>query len=76
VVVHFGDGSIYPIRRGKFHSYKRAGRYKVSVKITDRAGNVTTLTTTLKIAPKPKPKPKRKGKGKGAPKPHHSRLAK
>jgi hypothetical protein len=51
VVVKWGDRSSNRIRHGKFHAYKRAGRYKLSVIVVDRAGNTTTLLRTVKIAP-------------------------
>ena len=73
VSANWGDGSVYKITHGKYHAYKRPGRYTVTVTITDRAGNSTRLVQSLRIVPKPKPKPKRKHKGK--PKPHHSRRA-
>jgi hypothetical protein len=60
VQVNWGDGSSYEIRHGKYHAYRRPGRYKITVIVKDRAGNTTTLTRGLKIAPKPKPKPKPK----------------
>jgi hypothetical protein len=64
VLVNWGDGSRYLIRHGKYHVYRRRGRYLLSVTVTDRAGNATTLTRLMRIAPKPKPKPKRKSHGK------------
>jgi hypothetical protein len=42
--------------------FTRAGRYRLTVVATDRAGNKTTVVRDLKIAPKPKPKPKKKKK--------------
>ncbi len=71
VSANWGDGSVYKITHGKYHAYRRPGRYTVTVTITDRAGNSSSLVQSLRIVPKPKPKPKRKHKGK--PKPHHSR---
>src|SRR4029077_8120093 len=42
-----------------FHSYARAGRYRITVTATDKAGNVTRVTKVIKVKPKPKPKPKK-----------------
>jgi hypothetical protein len=71
VQVKWGDGANYFIRHGKFHAYKRRGRFTVTVIVKDRAGNKTIVTQVLKITPKPKPKPKSKGK----PHKHHSTRA-
>jgi hypothetical protein len=61
VLINWGDGSSYHIRHGKFHAYERAGRYTITVVITDRAGNRVTLRDPIKIvAPKPRPKPRPK----------------
>jgi PKD domain len=73
VLVKFGDGTGYRIRRATYrhdHVYTRARLYTVTIVVQDRAGNKTTATRTIKIAPKPKPKKKKKKKGHG---PHHSR---
>lgn len=56
VVVNFGDGSKYVITHGKYHAYANPGRYRLTVTVTDRAGNSTTKTEDLVIKPKPKPK--------------------
>jgi hypothetical protein len=72
VVAGFGDGSRYTITHGKYHAYMRPGRYTVTVTVTDRAGNRTTITRTLQIKPKPKPKKKKK-KHRKAPPTHHLR---
>ena len=56
VVVKWGDGTSYHIKHGKFHIYKRAGRYKLTVTVKDRAGNTTTLVRQLKIVSATKPK--------------------
>jgi len=73
VTVNWGDGSLYTITHGKYHAYPRPGRYRVTVTITDRAGNTTRLVQSLRITLKPKPKPKPKRKGKPKPTPHHIR---
>ncbi len=57
VLIKWGDGSSYHISHGKFHAYERAGRYTITVLITDRAGNSVTLRQPVKIvAAKPRPK--------------------
>jgi hypothetical protein len=61
VLIKWGDGSSYRISHGKFHVYKRAGRYTITVVISDRAGNVTTLRRRIKLVA---PKPRRTAKGK------------
>jgi hypothetical protein len=60
VAVNWGDGSKYVIAHGKYHQYAKPGRYRLTVTVTDRAGNTTTKTEQLVIKPKPKPKPKHK----------------
>jgi hypothetical protein len=64
VFINWGDGARFHITRGKYHAYKRAGRYTIRVVVADRAGNRTTAKQTIRIAPKPKPKPKKKKKPK------------
>ncbi len=49
VLVKWGDGSRYVIRHGKFHAYKRPGRYKVTVVVKDRAGNSTVVIGYVRI---------------------------
>jgi hypothetical protein len=56
VVVNWGDGSKFVITHGKYHAYARKGRYRVTVAVTDQAGNRTTKSEELVIKPKPKPK--------------------
>jgi hypothetical protein len=65
VLVKWGDGSSYKITHGKFHAYRRSGRYKLTVIVKDRAGNTTTVTREVTIAPKPKPKRHKKQPAKG-----------
>jgi hypothetical protein len=72
VVAGFGDGSRYTITHGKYHAYKRPGRYTVTVTVTDRATNRTTITRTVQIKPKPKPK-KTKKQHRKPPPTHHRR---
>jgi hypothetical protein len=68
VLINWGDGSVYVIRHGKFHAYRRAGHYTLTATVSDRAGNVTTVSQLVIIKPKPKPKkpkPKHKPGKKG-----------
>ena len=64
VDVNWGDGHVYRIQHGKFHLYSRAGTYRLTVKLTDHAGNVATIVRHVRIVPKPKPKPKPKPRGR------------
>ncbi len=50
VLIRWGDGSSYHIGHGKFHAYRRPGRYTVTVTVTDRAGNATTVSRSIRIA--------------------------
>jgi hypothetical protein len=43
VRVRWGDGSSSRIRGGGSHVYRRRGRYRVTVAVTDRAGNSTRV---------------------------------
>jgi hypothetical protein len=61
VSVKFGDGANYVIRHGgKYHVYHRAKTYKVTITVTDRAGNTTKIMKKIKITAK-----KRKGHAHG-----------
>ena len=51
VLVRWGDGSSATVKHGKFHVYRRAGRYTVTVIVTDKAGNTTRVAEQLRIAP-------------------------
>ena len=53
VVVNWGDGNTYVIKHGKFHAYMRPGRYRLTVTLTDRAGNTTKLVQMVRIVRKP-----------------------
>jgi len=64
VTVNWGDGSKCTITRGKYHAYRRTGRYRLTITVTDKAGNRTKQTQTVQIKPKPKPKPHKKKKKK------------
>ncbi len=58
VVVHWGDHTKADvIAHWGAHVYKRAGRYRVTVTVVDRAGNQTVkaLVVTVKAAPAPSP---------------------
>jgi hypothetical protein len=59
VEIKWGDGSRFHIAHWSDHTFKRAGRYTLTVIVRDAAGNRSTLTTAIRIKPKPKPKPKR-----------------
>ncbi|MGA2926367.1 MAG: hypothetical protein ABSG43_10300 [Solirubrobacteraceae bacterium] len=61
VTVRWGDRAISQLntRRNKFHVYKRAGRYPVTVTVTDRAGNKTTVSRLIRIQGTPKRKRRR-----------------
>lgn len=48
--VNWGDGRSAKIHHGAAHAYARPGRYRLTVTVTDRAGNRTTLTRVLQIA--------------------------
>ncbi len=79
VLINWGDGTRMRISHSQFHAYARAGRYRVSVAVSDRAGNVTLVQRVITVRPKPNPKPrsgpkKRTGAGskpKVAPDPRH-----
>jgi hypothetical protein len=52
VTVKWGDGSLARLRRGRhlrFHAYRAPGRYKLTVIITDRAGNRRVLVRRISI---------------------------
>ncbi|MGZ4255003.1 MAG: PKD domain-containing protein [Solirubrobacteraceae bacterium] len=65
VTVNWGDRTkLVTLKLGNrrsFHTYLKPGRYRVTVTVTDRAGNTTRTITTVKVKPKPKPhkKPKK-----------------
>ncbi|HWE32307.1 MAG TPA: hypothetical protein VG410_02415 [Solirubrobacteraceae bacterium] len=60
VTVDWGDGSKYTIAHGKYHAYKLAGRYRLTIAVTDRAGNVTKQTQIVQIRKPPKRKHKQR----------------
>jgi hypothetical protein len=52
VVVHWGDGTMVRLPRGShrtLHLYRRPGRYRILLLVTDRAGNVTRVMTTVRV---------------------------
>lgn len=52
VVIRWGDGTSTRLRLGSHkpsHIYRRPGRYRITVLVTDRAGNLTRLVTKLKV---------------------------
>jgi hypothetical protein len=53
VTVNWGDGTGYVIHHGKFHSYRLPGAYQLTVTVSDRAGNVTTVARRIQVAPRP-----------------------
>jgi PKD repeat protein len=55
--ISFGDGSVYHTHRLASHIYKRARSYRITVIVTDKAGNTTRFVEEVKIAPAAKPKP-------------------
>ena len=63
-VVRWGDGKssqLGPRTHLIAHVYRRPGRYRITVTVTDKAGNVTRLTTMLRVVkklPKHLPKPR------------------
>ena len=60
VEIKWGDGSRFHIAHWSEHTFKRAGRYTLTVIVRDAAGNRSTSTTAIRIKSKPKPKPKRR----------------
>ncbi len=62
VRVKWGDGSTSRVRRGsKFHVYRKVGRYRITVIVTDRAGNRTTVVVKIRIKHPPKRKKAKHG---------------
>jgi hypothetical protein len=52
VVILWGDGAVTRLRLGAHrtdHVYRRVGRYRITVLVSDRAGNVTRVVMKLKI---------------------------
>jgi hypothetical protein len=60
IIIRWGDGTGGRLARGAHsitHVYERAGRYTVTVTVTDKAGNLTRVEAHIKVT-KPKPRPK------------------
>jgi hypothetical protein len=54
VMINWGDRSTSKVRLGshrRSHAYRRRGRYRITVTVADRAGNVTRSIIVVKIAP-------------------------
>jgi hypothetical protein len=63
VAVDWGDGAIAKFRQGIRHAYRRPGRYRLTVRVIDKAGNATTLAQSVRITAPPKPiKPRKRKK--------------
>ncbi len=54
VVVHWGDGTTGTMAHWRYHTYRRAGRYRITVIVIDRAGNQTRLRLLIRVRPAPK----------------------
>jgi hypothetical protein len=50
VIVKWGDGATARIGQFAAHAYARQGKYRVTVIVTDRAGNVERLSRRIRIA--------------------------
>ena len=58
LTIRWGDGTVTHVKPGTHrvaHVYRRAGRYKITVTVADRAGNQTTVVRHVKIAAGGKP---------------------
>jgi hypothetical protein len=56
VVIRWGDGTATRLRLGThtvIHTYRRSGRYRITVLVSDRAGNLTRLVSKLKVVKTP-----------------------
>jgi hypothetical protein len=52
LAIRWGDGRSAPGREGAFavtHTYRRPGRYRVTVRAADLAGNATTASRTVRV---------------------------
>lgn len=64
LTIRWGDRTVTHPKRGvhrSAHVYRRAGRYRITITVVDRAGNTTTVVRRVKIK---KPAPARKPKSK------------
>jgi hypothetical protein len=62
LTIRWGDGTSTRVKPGTHqivHSYRRRGRYKITITALDRAGNRTSAVQAVKIA---KPPPKKRHK--------------
>jgi PKD domain len=53
LTIRWGDGTVVEVKPGTHrsaHAYRRPGRYKITVVVTDRAGNSRTVVKVVKIA--------------------------
>jgi hypothetical protein len=53
LTIRWGDGTVTHVKLGTHrivHAFRRAGRYKITVTVIDRAGNQTTVVRRLKIS--------------------------
>lgn len=57
VTLSWGDGTVRTAKKAftARHAYRRRGRYRITLTVTDRAGNRTTSTRPVTIKAKPKP---------------------
>jgi hypothetical protein len=56
VLIRWGDGTTTKLRLGTHviaHAYRRVGRYRITVLVSDRAGNLTRLLSKLKVVSSP-----------------------
>jgi hypothetical protein len=71
VTVNWGDRTrLVKLKLGNhrsFHTYLKPGRYKVTVAVSDKAGNTTRTVTIVKVEPKPKKKHKKKPQASHSP---------
>lgn len=52
LTIRWGDGTVTHLQPGvhrEAHAYRRAGRYKITVVVTDRAGNSRTVVKVVRI---------------------------
>lgn len=59
VVIRWGDGTLLRVRGARHsfsHVYRKPGRYRITVNVTDRAGNITHVVKFVKVV-----KPRRGG---------------
>jgi hypothetical protein len=56
VLIRWGDRTVTRLKRGTHtisHAYRHPGRYRITVLVSDRAGNVTQLVSKLKVVTSP-----------------------